>query len=143
MSKCKAKASQAHSGIPGIIQAYSGKPCVTLVYLEPWSIQSHEVFRARSICRTLAYSQSCYIQSPRIFRMLPYSKSEAYSELCQTSTMRHFAKIVNGYDYFWKLKLLTQYKFVEISNFYWGIFQEFCLRLLLQNTSSYICSNST
>ena len=27
----------------GIIQVYSGKPCVILVYLEPWSIQSQEV----------------------------------------------------------------------------------------------------
>ena len=101
---------------PGIIQAYIGKPCVTLVYLEPWSIQNHEVFRARSICRALAYSQPYYIQSPRTFRTLPYSKSEAYSELCQIYTMKHFAKTVNGYNCFCKLKLLTQYKLVMFSS---------------------------
>ena len=132
MSKCKAKASQAHSGISRNYSSIFRQTLCntgifrTVVYPEPWGIQSEK-----------------HMQNPGIFTILPYSKSEAYSELCQTSTMRHFAKIVNGYDYFWKLKLLTQYKFVEISNFYWGIFQEFCLRLLLQNTSSYICSNST
>ena len=32
--------------------------------------------------------------------MVAYSKFEAYSETYQTSTMKCFAKIVNGYNYF-------------------------------------------
>ena len=87
---------------PEIIQAYSN-PCVTLAYLEPWYIQNPDMFKTRSIFRTLAYSQPWYIQNPGIFRTLAYSKSEAYWEPYQTSTMKRFAKIVNGYNYFRKL----------------------------------------
>ena len=81
------------------IQTYS-KPCVTLAYSEPWYIQNPDIFRTRSIFRTLAYVELWYIQNPLIFRTLAFSNSEAYSEPCQTSTMKHFAKIVNGYNYF-------------------------------------------
>ena len=109
MGKCKAKAIHTDLGTfrhnqtyPGIIQAYS-KPCVILAYLEPWYIQNSDILRTRSIFGTLAYSELWYIQSPRIFRTLAFSKSEAYSEPRQTSTMKRFAKIVNGYSYFRKL----------------------------------------
>ena len=86
------------------IQAYSGiirtlcNPDIfkTGEYPEPY------ISRNRSILRTLAQSQPWYIQNPGIFRTLVYSKSEAYSEPCQTFTMKCFAKIVNGYNYFIK-----------------------------------------
>ena len=91
MGKCKIKAIQTDLGTfrdnqayPGIIQTYS-KPCVTLTYSEP------EV-----------YSKPWHIHNPGIFRMLAYSKCEAYSEPCQTTLMKHFAKTVNGYNYFSK-----------------------------------------
>ena len=82
MGKCKTKAIQKDLGTfkqnqayPGIILAYS-KPCVTLVYLQPW-----------------------YIQNPGIFRNLAYSKSKGYSNIkdlrCQISAMKRFVKIVN------------------------------------------------
>ena len=116
MSKCKAKTIQTNLGTfmrnqayPGIIQAYSGilkTLCNTILTLYLLLIY---------VCRTLAYSQPCFIQSPSIFRTLAYSKSKAYSELCQTPTMKHFAKIVNGYNYFCKLKLLTQCRLVVFS----------------------------
>ena len=70
--------------------------------------QNPDIFRTRSIFRTLAYSQRWYNQNPVIFRTLAYSKSEAYSEPCQTSTMKRFAKIVNGYNHFHKLQLFSQ-----------------------------------
>ena len=83
------------------IQSYS-KPCVTLVYSEPWYINNPEIFGTRSIFRTLGYSELWYIQNSRIFRKLA---SEACSEPCQTSTMKRFAKIVNGYKYFCSMSL--------------------------------------
>ena len=93
MSKCKKKAIQADLGkfrhnqtYPGIIPAYS-EPCV----LKLWYI------RNQKLIRTLAYSQPWYIQNSGTFRTLAYSKSEADSELCQTSTIKRFAKIVNGF----------------------------------------------
>ena len=85
------------------------------LYLKAASIRENTVFRTRNICRTLPYSQPCYIQSLLIFRTLPDSKSETYSELCQTSTMKRFAKIVNGYNYFYKLWLFSQYKLAAFS----------------------------
>ena len=60
-------------------------------------------FRTKSIFRTLAYLQPWYIQNPSISRPLVYSQSETYSETCQASTVKRFAKIVNGYNYFHKL----------------------------------------
>ena len=109
MGKCKAKAIHIDLGTfrhnkayPEIIHAYSHifktlcNPGIfrTVIYPEPW------IFRTRSIFRTLAYVELWYIQNPLIFRTLAFSNSEAYSEPCQTSTMKHFAKIVNGYNYF-------------------------------------------
>ena len=44
-----------------------------------------------------------HILNPGIFRRLAYSKSKSFSEPCQTSTMKHFAKIVTGYNYLHKL----------------------------------------
>ena len=111
----------AHSGIIMHIQELfrhiqvCPKPCVTLTYLESWYIQNTDKFRTTSIFRTLAYSEPWYIQNPRIFRTLAYSKSEAYSEPCQTSMIKRFSKIVNGYNYFRKLKLFWQYKLVAFS----------------------------
>ena len=114
MSKCKTKA--IHTDLDTFrhfqellrhIQTYS-KPCGTLAYLKPWYIQNPDIFRTRSIFRTLAYSQRWYNQNPIIFRTLAYSKSEAYSEPCQTSTVKRFAKIVNGYNHFHKLQLFSQ-----------------------------------
>ena len=74
-----------------IIQTYS-ETCETVAYFrtviypEPWHIQNQKHIQNLSILRTLAYS-----------------KSEAYSEPCQTSTIKCFAKIVNGYNYFHNL----------------------------------------
>ena len=109
MGKCKTKAIQTDLGsfrhsqaYPGILQAYS-KPCVTMAHLETWYIQNPDIFRTRSMFRTLVYSQPWHIQNLGMFRTLEYSKSEADSEPCQTSTMKRFAKIVNGYNYFRKL----------------------------------------
>ena len=56
-----------------------------MVYLEPEAYSEPQ------------YSQAWNIQKTRIFRTV------AYSEPCQTSTMKRFAKIVNGYNYFRKL----------------------------------------
>ena len=73
---------------PGIIQGYSGifRTLYYLAYLKLWYIWNPVKLRTKGTFRTLAYS-----------------KSEAYSEPCQTSTMKRFAKIVNGYNYFHKL----------------------------------------
>ena len=112
MGKCKTKAIQRDLGTfrhnwayPKIIQGFQAysEPCVTLACLETWHNQNPNIFRTRSIFRTLAYSQPWYIQNSDIFRTMAYSKSEAYSEYCQTSTMKRFAKIINGYNYFHKL----------------------------------------
>ena len=97
------------------IQAYS-EPCVTLTYLKLWYIQN-----------------------------LTYSKSEAYWKPGQTSTMKCFRKIVNGYNYFHKLKSFSVNEFffrtcnLTKSNLTWltllkklpfGIFQGFCFKVL-------------
>ena len=89
---------KAHSGIIRHIeelfrhiQTYS-KPNVTLAYLKLWCIQNPDIIHNQK-----------HIQNPRIFRTLAYSEFEAYSEPCQTSTMKRFAKTVNGYNYFRKL----------------------------------------
>ena len=101
MGKSKTKAIQTDLGTirhnqayPGIIQVYSSifktlcNPGIfrTVIYPEPWHIQNQN-----------------HIQIPGVFRTLVYSKFEAYLEPCQTTTMKHFAKIVNGYNFFRKL----------------------------------------
>ena len=92
MGKCKTKAIQTDLGTfrhnqayPGIIQAYS-KPCVTLAYLEPQSIQNHDIYKLRNIFRTLVYSELWHIQTQGLFRHLRR----------QTSTMKHFRKIAEN-----------------------------------------------
>ena len=75
------------------IQAFS-KPFMTPIYLQPWYIWIRGIFGTRSIFRTVVHSEPWHIQNPGVFRTL------AYSEPCQTSTMQHFTKIVNGYNYF-------------------------------------------
>ena len=55
-------------------------------YSEPWNIHNPGIFRSAVIFRTLAYA-----------------KSEVYSEHFETFTMKRFVKIVNGYNYFYKL----------------------------------------
>ena len=64
------------------------EPCVTSTYLEPWYIW------IRGIFRTAIHSEPWHIQNAGVFRTL------AYLEPCQTSIMQHFAKMVNGYNYF-------------------------------------------
>ena len=49
------------------IQAYL-KPCVTLVYLQPWYMQNPDIFRTRSKFGTLAYSEPQHIQKAGIFK---------------------------------------------------------------------------
>ena len=99
MSKCRTKAIQTdlptfrhNQTYPGIIQAYSDV-CVTLTYLKLWYIQNPNIFRTRSIFTILVYPGPRYIQNTGIFKYL----------LCQISTMKHFAKIVNGLNYLHKL----------------------------------------
>ena len=117
MGKCKTKAIQTDLGTfkynqayPGIIQMYSGI-LRTLTYLEPWHTQNVGIIIIRSIFRTLTYLQPWYIQNCGIFRTMAYLKSKVYSEPCQTFMMKRFVKIGNGYNYFRKLSLFSQYKF--------------------------------
>ena len=67
----------------------------TVVYPEPWHIQNQK-----------------HIQNHGMFRTPVYSKSEASAEICQKSTMKRFAKILNGditifanYNYFPNISL--------------------------------------
>ena len=53
LGKCETKNIQTDlesykQAYPGVIQAYS-KPCVTLVYLEPWHIQNPDIFKIKNI----------------------------------------------------------------------------------------------
>ena len=59
-----------------------------------------------------AYSEPWHIQNPGVFRTL------AYSEPCQTSTMQHFAKIVNGYNYFRNISISCSLLYEKNVNFY-------------------------
>ena len=111
MGKCKAKAVLAYSRIFGHNQTFSGiirhiqelsrhiqafsEPCVTPTYLEPCYIWIRGIFRTRSICRTLTYS-----------------------EPCQISTMQHFAKIVNAYNYFHNISFSCSLLYEKNVNFY-------------------------
>ena len=108
MGKCKTKTSRTDLVIFRHNQAYS-KLCVTLEYLELWYIQHSDTLEPE------VYSELWYIQNPGVFITLAYSKSEAYLEPCQTSTMKSFSKIVNGYNYFCKLWLFSQYKLAAFS----------------------------
>ena len=89
-----AKANQADLGTFTHILAYSGM-----------------FWNYLGIFRTLFNSS--------IFRTLIYSKSETeeYSEPFQISTMERFAKIVNSYSCFCKLKLFSQYQLFTFSPF--------------------------
>ena len=65
-----------------------------------------------------------HILNPGIFRRLAYSKSKSFSEACQTSTMKHFAKIVTGYNYLHKLWLFLQCKVAAFSTS-WNKYHDF------------------
>ena len=78
----------------------------TLVYPESWHIQNKKHIQNPGIFTILVYSEP---RCTGILRTLAYSKPEAYPEHCQTSAMKHFVKVVNGYNYF--LKLFSQYNF--------------------------------
>ena len=58
-------------------------------------------------CVTPAYSEPWYIQNQK----------QVYSEPCQTFAMKLFAKIVNSYSCFRKLKLFSQYQLFTFSTF--------------------------
>ena len=54
-----------------------------------------------------------------IFRTLTHSKPEAYSKPSQTSTMEHFAKIVNSYNYFCNISFSRSLLYeINIINFF-------------------------
>ena len=59
------------------------------------------------IFKTLVYSRSWHIHNPGIFGITE-AEPEAYQEACQTSTIEHFTKIVNCYNYFRKSYLFPQ-----------------------------------
>ena len=93
MDKCKTKAIQPNLGTSRHNQTYLGI-FKTVCYTD--------IFKT-SIIGTKTNSETWHIHNPGIFRAMAYSKFEAYLEPCKTSTMKRFAKIVNGYDYFHKL----------------------------------------
>ena len=103
--------NQAYSGIIQLIQAFL-EPCVALTYLEPWYIWIRGIFRTRSIFRTVVHSEHWHIQNPGVFKTL------AYSEPRQTATMHHFAKIVNGYNYFRNISFSGSLLYEKNLNFY-------------------------
>ena len=86
--------NQAH---PGIIQAYSGilrtlcNPGIFKTAVYPKLIHVHNNNHIQ-----------WHIQNPSMFRTLVYLKSLAQTEPCQIFTMKRSAKIVNGYNYFYK-----------------------------------------
>ena len=94
-----------------------------LVYSQPWYIQilditgTLEYSETPGIFRNLAFSELRYIKdhgifrTRGIFRTLAYSEHEEYSELFQTSTVEHFSKIVNGYNYFRNYNYLCNISF--------------------------------
>ena len=57
------------------IQAYS-KPCVTMVYLEPWYIQNPDKYAEPE-----AYSEPWLIKNPRMFRTPIYSERWHFQDL--------------------------------------------------------------
>ena len=99
----------------GIIQAYS-EPCVILVDSELWYIQNSGIFKTRDIFKTLVYPKFWHIQNQRyiqnrgllrttgIFRTggIPRTLSYIYDRILQETD--------NGYNYFRKLKLFSQYQ---------------------------------
>ena len=87
IGKCETKVIQTdlstfrhNQAYPGIIQVYSGILSILcnpdMVYPEPWHIQNQK-----------------HIQNPGIFKI------SRILEIYQTSTMKRFAKIVNGYNF--------------------------------------------
>ena len=99
---------------PGIIQACSGifrtlhNPDIFRNLVEP-RIQN---LGSVAYSEPDAYSEPWHIQNPGVFRTL------AYSEPCQTSTMQHFAKIVNGYNYFRNISISCSLLYEKNVNFY-------------------------
>ena len=90
--------NQAYSGI---IQAYS-QPCITLAYLEPWYAQNPGIVRTRSIWRIVGYSETRHIQNPA--KHLRWDL---------------FAKIVNGYNYYYHNISFSRFLLYESSvNFF-------------------------
>ena len=120
MDKCKTKAIQTGFGTfrhnqayPGITQAYS-KPCVTLIYLEPWYIQNPNIFKIRII-----------------FRTLEYSKSKAYSDICDEALCENSLR-----------KIVSQCKFDAFSiswNKYYEVFTLEVAPLCKKNYSAREC----
>ena len=108
------------------IKAYSGifrrilcnpETLGTLVYLESqhiqnqwhvqnlgifktWYIQNQRHIQLSGITRTLVYSELDVYSDPVFFRTLAYTEPEAYSESYLTASLKRFAKIVNGSNYF-------------------------------------------
>ena len=66
----------------------------------------------RSIFRTVVHSEPCHIEISGVFRI------GSYSELCQTATMQHFARIVNGYNYFRNISFSRSLLYEKNVNFY-------------------------
>ena len=130
MGKCITKAIQIYLGTsrhnqayPRIMQIYSviiRTLCNLVCFMKLWMLLL--VLIVSCIFRTLLYPESRHIQCqkhiqnpgifkilvssglwyPGIFRTLVYSKPEAYPEHCQASAMKHFVKVVKGYNYFCK-----------------------------------------
>ena len=77
-----------------------------LVYSEPeaYSVIGYNknsgIFRTRGMFRSLVYSELDVYSDPVFFRTLAYSEPEACSESYLTASLKRFAKIVNGSNYF-------------------------------------------
>ena len=91
--------------------------CVTLEHWEPWYIWNPSIFKTSGMCKTLVYSKPGIFRTrgmfrslvyseldvysdPVFFRTLAYTEPEAYSESYLTASLKRFAKIVNGSNYF-------------------------------------------
>ena len=102
----------AHSGIIRHIQELFRhiqtyfKPCVTLAYLGTWYLQNSGIFRTRSLFKTLVYSQPWCNSEPRYILNAGICKTRGIFRTLQTSTIKRFAKIVNGYNYFCSISLM-------------------------------------
>ena len=65
-----------------------------------------------------AYSEPWCIQNPGIFRILVYSEPWHIQSPRQTATMHHFAKIVNGYNYFRNISFSRSLLYEKNVNFH-------------------------
>ena len=121
----------AYSCIFTHIQTYS-EPCVTVGYLYPWYIQKPSIFRTKNIFRTLAHLKPWP-------KTLVYTEIKAYLESCKTSTMKRFAKRVNGYNYFHELQLFSKYQLFTLFILYEINIMEFfnTLQKYLSNVKKY------